>query len=186
MPSGTVSNLWRLYLFIILFNLCKVEKIKYISLERPVVLNYNKKYVTFFNASARRYSRGDPKYYISGHGESRVPLDNRILLDIHFYKSSGNTYKRTFFELHYKLCDLINKDTFLGSSIKRGSFKGTCPFPSGSYHVENITIPIESVPASLPLKKGRICVNVSYVTGDNMGSGYIDLEIKEKQVQGIK
>ncbi|XP_014361423.2 uncharacterized protein LOC106713211 [Papilio machaon] len=107
-------------------------------------------------------------------------------LDIHFYKASGNTYKRTFFELHYRLCDLLNKDTFLGSSMKRGSFKGNCPFPSGKYHVENITIPIENVPASLPLKKGRICVNITYVTGDKMGSGYIDIEIKEKHVKGVK
>lgn len=54
----------------------------------------------------------------------------RCKVDIVFYKSSGNTYKRTFFELHYKLCDLLNKDTFLGSSIKKGTFKGPCPFPA--------------------------------------------------------
>ncbi|XP_013140762.1 PREDICTED: uncharacterized protein LOC106105082 [Papilio polytes] len=162
------------------------KKIKYISLERPVVLYYNKKFVSFFNTTARRYSRDDPKYYISGHGDCMVPLDNRILVDIVFYKSSGNTYKRTFFELHYKLCDLLNKDTFLGSSIKKGTFKGPCPFPAGTYHVENVTIPIENVPVSLPLKKGRICVNTTYVTGESMGSGYIDIEIKEKHVQGRK
>ncbi|CAH2043172.1 unnamed protein product, partial [Iphiclides podalirius] len=128
-----------------------------------------------------RYNRGDPNYYVSGYGISLLPLDDNITVNIHFCEFSSHTYKRTFFELHLKLCDLLNRDKFLGTLMKRGNMNN-CPLPAGTYNVVNSTLSMENVPKIFPFKKGRFLMNSTYRTGEVLSKGYIDLEVKEKLV----
>ncbi|XP_059057814.1 uncharacterized protein LOC131851341 [Achroia grisella] len=158
------------------------KRIQYFSTERPGIIFFDSEYVRYVNITSQRYSRKDPFYYVNIHLDTIVPIGNNFMLHFYFYEFLTNQYKRGFIEMHKPFCDLIHKDTFFGAAMKK-YFPPSCPVPKGSYHMYNMTIPIEQVPKGFPFTKGRIYCNVTE-NGTNkiVLSGYIDMELKYARI----
>ncbi|KAI5645296.1 hypothetical protein NE865_02844 [Phthorimaea operculella] len=124
---------------------------RYISIEYPQITHLNPKIISYANSSVRRYSRKDPVYYYELHANVLVPLDNKFSYQFYFYKEwMPNVYKPTFLEMHYKHCDLLEKDKLFGRTMRQGKLSGPCPHPPGEYHLYNMSVPSAELPESFP------------------------------------
>uniref|UniRef100_A0A2H1V8P0 SFRICE_024418 n=1 Tax=Spodoptera frugiperda TaxID=7108 RepID=A0A2H1V8P0_SPOFR len=80
-------------------------------------------------------------------------------VDIVINQYLHNEYRPSFITHHYKFCDLVNKDQFIGGAIRNAGV--VCPLPAGYHAVMNITAPTEHFPNVFPFQKGRLDFVVS-------------------------
>ncbi|KOB62468.1 Protein PvdO, partial [Operophtera brumata] len=64
-----------------------------------------------------------------------------------FYEYLHNEYRRSFVEMHFKMCDFLQKEAYVG-----GMFKNI----GGEYHLMNMTVPTENFPYVFPFEKARM------------------------------
>ncbi|PZC79086.1 hypothetical protein B5X24_HaOG216901 [Helicoverpa armigera] len=140
-----------LSVFFIYFTLSPHYCLKVIP-ERVQIDFYNKTFVEetpVFNV--RRYSRKG-SYVVNLEFVSKLVIDNTQTVDVLFYEYLHNEYRRSFPELHMKLCDLINKDIYFGHIMRDAGFK-TCPILPGKYAIHNISFH-HDFPYVWPFDKG--------------------------------
>ncbi|XP_037292911.1 uncharacterized protein LOC115454160 [Manduca sexta] len=164
--------------------LCIGEKIRFISTERPTVTYCDHEFIAYYNLTSRRYGRADPFYYVDINFEAKQSFGNNFTVHFYFFESWSTTYRRTMIEMHMKFCDFIEKDLFFGAAARQGRLRGSCPYPAGAYHLSNMSVPIDQIPQSFPIKRGRIYSNLSVtLTGRIILSGYIDMEVKTVRIK---
>ncbi|KAF9793551.1 hypothetical protein SFRURICE_005995, partial [Spodoptera frugiperda] len=106
---------------------CNLLQITYISVEHPKVDYMNTKYLVYANLTAERFSRSNPVYYVGLHFHHLIPWGSNIYIDVYFYELLSNQYKRSFVEMHFDWCYLVEKDLFFGAAVRAGGWKGGCP-----------------------------------------------------------
>ncbi|XP_059057808.1 uncharacterized protein LOC131851335 [Achroia grisella] len=107
-------------------------RIQYFSTEHPRILYYDRNIVEYANLTSRRLSRKDPFYYVDFKTCLLTALGNNITVHFYFFEFLTNVYKRGFIEMHFPLCDFINKDSFFGAALGgqvNSSVLSQCPFP---------------------------------------------------------
>ncbi|XP_052750406.1 uncharacterized protein LOC116413485 [Galleria mellonella] len=160
------------------------DKIRYISTERPHVMYYNRKFLSYVNITSRRFSRKNPFYYVDLHFNILRSIDNNFTMNFYFAQDVGNGHFRVILDMHEKWCQFITMDNIFGVAMKQGKLLKPCPHPPGDYHLYNMSIPVENIPRSLPYLKGRIYSNITHTSlKEPICSGYIDMEIKDYKKQ---
>ncbi|XP_073962948.1 uncharacterized protein [Choristoneura fumiferana] len=158
-------------------------KIYYVDVEALNLTYWNPKYYRDCNATAKRFGRNDPIHYIHIHGETLVPLGNNVLVDVFVHEFLSNEYRRSFVEMHYKLCDLLLRDNVFGQYINKDLPK-TCPIPKGVYHLTNMSIPDLPLLKTFPFQKGRVFAHTTIKreagTRERLLDGYVDVVIKQR------
>ncbi|KAH9634815.1 hypothetical protein HF086_012229, partial [Spodoptera exigua] len=141
---GRIRNMLRsfptLLLILIIDNV--IEGMEVIP-ERANATFVNPKYTSNVTINIRRYSRRS-RYYINLMGNTKQVWNNNITVDIKVNQYLHNEYRPSFITHHYKFCDLINKDEFIGGAIRNAGV--VCPLPAGYHGVMNITAPTEHFP----------------------------------------
>ncbi|KPJ00170.1 hypothetical protein RR46_02957 [Papilio xuthus] len=79
-----------------------------------------------------------------------------------FFEYRWNKYYRSVVEFHYKFCDFIEKDVYVGTVIGANGLK--CPIKPGKHTVMNVTAHFDDFPSPLPFEKAR--VNFIFNTSD--------------------
>ncbi|KAI8432093.1 hypothetical protein MSG28_004598 [Choristoneura fumiferana] len=149
--------------------------------ERTLVSYVNEKYAYNGSANIRRYDRKSPYYYNIQAG-IRHTWGNNITVHMLFFEYQHNQYRRSFVELHLKLCDMLQRDPYFGKifSMVLAKYKIACPVPAGMYVFRNITLPSEGIPNILPFEKGKVEVNISQLpTQDLITTIYVWFHIKQ-------
>ncbi|KAJ8725389.1 hypothetical protein PYW08_003572 [Mythimna loreyi] len=127
--------------------------------ERANVVYMNPKYVyTNATVNVRRYGRKS-RYYINVEGVTKHTWTNNMTFTLVVTQLLHNEYRPSFVELKYKLCDLINKEPFVGECLKHVGV--VCPLPAGYHNIMNITANTENFPSVFPFEHGRIEVLLS-------------------------
>ncbi|XP_050549917.1 uncharacterized protein LOC126910710 [Spodoptera frugiperda] len=166
---------------------CVSEKITYISVEHPKVDYMNTKYLVYANLTAERFSRSNPVYYVGLHFHHLIPWGSNIYIDVYFYELLSNQYKRSFVEMHFDWCYLVEKDLFFGAAVRAGGWKGGCPHGPGKVNLYNMTINPAYIPRGFPFTKGRIYANFSLTkTKERVAEGHIDMRIATVEAKSIK
>ncbi|CAH0669159.1 unnamed protein product [Spodoptera exigua] len=148
--------------------------------ERTDIVFYNKTYVEdtpTFNVR-RNARKGD--YVVNLKFETKVKFGNEVLVDIVFYQFLNNEFKRSFPEMHYKLCDLINEDPYIGDSIREAGLK-SCPIVPGKYALMNIGFN-RIIPSVWPFEKGMVEFTISLTDPKAIiGKGQLVTTFKEER-----
>lgn len=145
--------------------------------ERANVTFANPRY-TNLTINIRRYSRRS-RYYINLMGTTSHVWNNNVTVDIVINQYLHNEYRPSFITHHYKFCDLVNKDQFIGGAIKNAGV--VCPLPAGYHAVMNITAPTEHFPNVFPFQKGRLDFVVSLTnTYEAILKLYVEVTFKQK------
>ncbi|KAJ0174851.1 hypothetical protein K1T71_009959 [Dendrolimus kikuchii] len=153
--------------------------ITYLSTEHPTVTYVDNKIASNVSFTATRYARKNPVYYLGLSFNLLVPVGNNISMDFYFYEFLSNVYKRSFVEMHYKLCDLITKDIFFGAALRQNpKFAKGCPLLPNNYNMVNMSIPPTSIPSSFPFRNRRIALNITRFKR-LIAAEHIDMEIKK-------
>ncbi|CAH0702058.1 unnamed protein product [Spodoptera exigua] len=146
--------------------------------ERANATFVNPKYTSNVTINIRRYSRRS-RYYINLMGNTKQVWNNNITVDIKVNQYLHNEYRPSFITHHYKFCDLINKDEFIGGAIRNAGV--VCPLPAGYHGVMNITAPTEHFPNVFPFEKGRLDFVVSLTsTQEPILKLYVEVRFKQK------
>ncbi|XP_037293223.1 uncharacterized protein LOC119188970 [Manduca sexta] len=118
------------------------------------------------------------------HFFSTYSFDDNVSVHFSFYKFVNNRYTRGFVELHYTLCDIVDRNRIFGHVFKQGKLSGSCPYTAGDYHFYNLTLPIKRIPKSFPYTKARLHINTTATANKELIFHlYVDLEIKEADVK---
>ncbi|KOB67929.1 Uncharacterized protein OBRU01_19353, partial [Operophtera brumata] len=56
---------------------------------------------------------------------------SKIYVHLIFYEYLHNEYRRSFVEMHFKFCDLLQKEAYVGGMLKKIGV--TCPFFSAFF-----------------------------------------------------
>ncbi|KOB68211.1 Uncharacterized protein OBRU01_18652 [Operophtera brumata] len=80
-----------------------------------------------------------------------------------FYEYLHNEYRRSFVEMHFNVCDLLQKEAYIGGMFKKIGV--TCPI-FGEYRLMNMTIPTENFPYVVPFEKTRVDIIVNATAPD--------------------
>ncbi|XP_047021950.1 uncharacterized protein LOC124631545 [Helicoverpa zea] len=155
-----MKNIFFLNFSLILIYFYDVECMTVIP-ERANIIYTNPKYLENTTITVRRYSRKSP-YYINLVGFTKHEWNNNITVDVVLKQFLHNEYRRSFIEMHYKLCDFINKEPFVGGAAKNAGLR--CPMPAGHQAMVNMTAPTENFPNVFPFERGSVDIDVS-VTG---------------------
>ncbi|XP_073945794.1 uncharacterized protein [Choristoneura fumiferana] len=150
--------------------------------ERASVIYYNKSYLYNASASVRRYSRRST-YYLNMEGVTKHTWGNNVTVHLIFYEYLHNEYKRSFVEMHFKGCDMIKNDPYVGGAIAAITARIglPCPAPAGFYKLMNITIPAEDFPNVWPFEKCKVEVILEQTpTTDIIAKGAIYATFKQK------
>ncbi|XP_022820262.1 uncharacterized protein LOC111352133 [Spodoptera litura] len=167
----------------VLFVLCLILGIQVIKSlevipERANVTFSNPEYASNVTINIRRYNRKSA-YYINLMGTNMQTWTNNITADVEISQYLHNEYRPSFVGFHYKLCDLVNKEPFIGGAIKNAGL--VCPLPAGYHAVMNITAPTEHFPNVFPFEKGRIEFTVSLTsTSEPVLKLFIEARFKQK------
>ncbi|CAB3246992.1 unnamed protein product [Arctia plantaginis] len=120
----------------------------------PTVGKYDSNYVDNIVLKTRRNGRNSD-YALSVEFTSKHGMgNNNVSIHLIFYEYLHNEYRPSFVEMHYKICDLILKDTIFGPVIRRSGMT-VCPLPAGRYHMMNLTFN-EEFPSIWPFEKGKL------------------------------
>ncbi|XP_050561589.1 uncharacterized protein LOC126912622 [Spodoptera frugiperda] len=122
--------------------------------ERTDIVYYNKTYIEDTPTFNVRRSARKGDYVVNLKFETKVTFGNEVLVDIVFYQFLNNEFKRSFPEMHSKLCDLINDDPYIGDSVREAGLK-TCPIVPGKYALMNIGFN-RMIPSVWPFEKGMV------------------------------
>ncbi|XP_028166126.1 uncharacterized protein LOC114356930 [Ostrinia furnacalis] len=105
----------------------------------------------------------------------------QINLVLHEYLH--NEYRRSFVEFHFKLCDMINSDPYVGAMVANVGI--TCPVPPKLQHLVNMTVPSTvNFKFKWPFKKCMAQVEFALTsTGESMAMGNFYLTFADKKFQ---
>ncbi|XP_022820238.1 uncharacterized protein LOC111352115 [Spodoptera litura] len=120
--------------------------------ERANVTFSNPEYASNVRIYVRRFRRNSANY-INFMGTNKQTWTNNITIDFTISQYLNYEYRPTYVG-HYKFCDLVNREPFIGGAIKNSGL--VCPLPAGYHAVRNITAPTENFPNVFPFEKGRI------------------------------
>ncbi|CAH0718735.1 unnamed protein product, partial [Brenthis ino] len=134
--------------------LCGVQVIP----ERVKVVYMNEKYLYNYTFVIKRYSRRGP-YCLNAEATLKHEWNNNVTINLIFNEFLHNEYRRSFIELHYKYCDLLKNEKYLGASIAAYGIK--CPMAAGTYRFMNFTTPMEKFPNVFPYEYARVDIEVT-------------------------
>ncbi|XP_045542762.1 uncharacterized protein LOC106716951 [Papilio machaon] len=121
--------------------------------ERARVIYFNPKYVENAWGNVTRYERhGD--YYVNAEFITKCAFGNNATLTIKFYEFRWNAYKLSLVHFHYKVCDFLERDPYIGAVVAP-MFGSECPLPPGKYTLMNVTTHMDNFPNVFPFEKGR-------------------------------
>ncbi|KAL4719755.1 hypothetical protein ACJJTC_013315 [Scirpophaga incertulas] len=92
--------------------------------ERANITYLSPKYVKDAQLYITRFGRRSP-YYLNIKGTTIRPWNNNVTLNFLFYEYLHNEYKRSFVEVHFKFCDMMNSDPYIGGMLLKHGIK--CP-----------------------------------------------------------
>ncbi|KAH9635949.1 hypothetical protein HF086_015523 [Spodoptera exigua] len=119
--------------------------------------------------------------------EVKIKVISWQVIDVYFYELLSNQYKRSFVEMHFDWCYLVEKDLFFGAAVRAGGYKGGCPHPPGKVNLYNMTINPAYIPRGFPFTRGRIYANFSTTkTKERVAEGHIDMRIATVEAKSIK
>ncbi|KAF9424213.1 hypothetical protein HW555_000606 [Spodoptera exigua] len=146
--------------------------------ERSSVTYVNDVYFSDVALTVRRNGkRGD--YIANLDLNAKYAVGNNVTIDVIFYEFLHNEYRRSFVELHYRACDLILKDAYLGLIIRKAGLV-TCPIPVGKLSLKNVTFDID-LPSVWPFEKGKGEMIVTHTAKkEMMVRGEIVLTFKQR------
>ncbi|CAK1582182.1 unnamed protein product [Parnassius mnemosyne] len=121
--------------------------------ERVEVTYVDTNYYEYVFANVTRYGRRSD-YYLNIEFKSIYAADNNVTVHILYYEFRRNQYRRSFIEGHYKLCDFLIDDPYIGVFVSAVGFE--CPVKAAIYIMPNVTIPMGDFPNVFPFEKGRI------------------------------
>ncbi|KAJ8712086.1 hypothetical protein PYW07_004928 [Mythimna separata] len=157
------------------------------SVEHPKVTYYNPKFLAYANLTSVRYGRANPVYYVGLNFETVVPFDTSIYVDVYFYELLTNQYKRSFIEMHFNVCYMVEKDVFFGAAMRAAGLDEPCPLPPGAYNLQNMTINPAVIPRGFPFTRGRIYANFTHTkTKERVADGFIDMKLATINVKNSK
>ncbi|XP_069361958.1 uncharacterized protein [Maniola hyperantus] len=166
---------------------CYSERVIYFSLERPQVTWFDKDYYYNISFKSKRLSRKDPVHYVTLNYTSMKVMDNNFTVSLYVYQLLSNKYKRSFVDIHLKLCDMFEFDEIIGDGLRTGYYRIPvkervmaelkCPLPPGFYSYLNMKFGVSGLVATFPFEQGRVYVNVTD-RGRVNGHGSIDFHLK--------
>ncbi|XP_026741904.1 uncharacterized protein LOC113503959, partial [Trichoplusia ni] len=163
---------------IIIAILIHYSQIQYLSVEHPKVTYYNPKYLRYANLTTIRYGRSNPIYYVGLNLDLVVPFDSSIYIDVYFYELLTGQYKRSFIEMHFNWCHLVEKDMFFGAAMRTAGLTKPCPHGPGPINLQNMTVNPNAIPSGFPFTRGRIIANFTHPkTKTRVGDGFIDMKL---------
>ncbi|XP_063538648.1 uncharacterized protein LOC134747900 [Cydia strobilella] len=138
--------------------------------ERARILYFNEKYVEGLKVVVKRYSRRS-NYYVNIEANIKYECNNNVTVHLIFYEFLHNEYKRSFVELHFRLCDLVNKDPYLGKALANAGLT-SCPVPKGKIAIHNITIPTNDFPNVWPFERCKVDIRFEVTTTNELIANY--------------
>ncbi|XP_023943404.2 uncharacterized protein LOC112049657 [Bicyclus anynana] len=160
----------------------------YFSVERPIIQMIDRSYLPAAAFKSKLLSRRDPVHYVTVNFTIVNPLNNSYLISFYFYQLLSNVYKRSFVELHFKICDLLEKDEILGDALRQGYLNVPraerllptlkCPLPPGSYSLLNMRFRLSALVETFPFQEGRVMFNVSEPRGKLICCATVDFQLK--------
>ncbi|XP_050550037.1 uncharacterized protein LOC118267729 isoform X2 [Spodoptera frugiperda] len=146
--------------------------------ERGSITYVDDKY--FYNASLsvrRNGKRGE--YIVNVDLFGKHTIGNNVTIDIIFYEYLHNEFRRSFVEMHFKTCDMIQKDPFVGLIIRKSGLV-TCPIPAGKISLKSMSLDVE-LPSVWPFEKGKgEMIATDNANGKMMIRGELVLTFKQK------
>ncbi|XP_059047367.1 uncharacterized protein LOC131842817 [Achroia grisella] len=116
-------------------------------------------------------------YAINLYGDIKHTWANNVTYDVTVFEFQNNKYKPSFMEFHYRFCDMVNDDPYVGKLIANAGVK--CPLEAGKYYFSNITIPNDDIPYPLPFQRAKGVGTVVYnPTGAVIANGTLYLRFK--------
>ncbi|XP_028166125.1 uncharacterized protein LOC114356929 [Ostrinia furnacalis] len=109
-----------------------------VIVERPHLEYVNEKYLENVSIYCSRFGRNSP-YYVNIIGRNTYTWTNNVTVNLIFYEYLHNEYRRSFVEFHFKLCDMVNSDPYVGAMIANAGI--TCPVPPVMHYLVNMSIP---------------------------------------------
>ncbi|KAI8435535.1 hypothetical protein MSG28_003831 [Choristoneura fumiferana] len=82
------------------------------------------KYAADLKFYVNRYGRKS-KYYIQLEGTLKHVWVNNVTAHLIFFEYLHNEYKRSFVEMHFKFCDMLKTDPYVGQAVAATGV--TCP-----------------------------------------------------------
>ncbi|XP_039760367.1 uncharacterized protein LOC120633995 [Pararge aegeria] len=159
----------------------------FFSMERPQVLFFDKEYYSSVIFKSKLINRRDPIHYVTVNYTSKKVMNNDFEVSLYFYQLLSNVYKRSFVEIHYKLCDVLLKDPIVGEAFREGYYRVPekermlsvlkCPFPPGLYSYIDMRISLAALVDTFPFQEGRVYCNVTN-KGRPTGRASLDFHIK--------
>ncbi|XP_047023714.1 uncharacterized protein LOC124632793 [Helicoverpa zea] len=145
--------------------------------ERAEIVFYNSSIIednpTF---NVRRYSRKG-EYVINLVFVSTAVMDNAVSVDIIFYEYLHNEYRRSFPEMHFKLCDLINSDPYVGKTMRDAGLS-SCPILPGKHAITNMTFN-HIIPSVWPFERGMTEFIIKHTNTSRVAVGKLFLKFKQ-------
>ncbi|XP_045785519.1 uncharacterized protein LOC123881036 [Maniola jurtina] len=139
--------------------------------ERVKVVYMNEKYFYNYTWAVKRYSRNSG-YFINIEATIKKEWNNNVTFNLIFNEFLHNEYRRSFVELHYKFCDLLKYEKFIGHRVLEYGIK--CPLVADTYRFINLTIPLEEFPSVFPYERARIDIEYSITnTSESMSKVYL-------------
>ncbi|CAH0718736.1 unnamed protein product, partial [Brenthis ino] len=115
----------------------------------------NEKYLYNYSYFIKRYSRRSPHYIIM-ETALKHEWNNNVTVNIICNEFLHNEYRRSFIELHYKYCDMLKFEKYVGARFADFGFK--CPLVAEKRYFMNFTPPINEFPNVFPYENARIDV----------------------------
>ncbi|XP_013182079.1 PREDICTED: uncharacterized protein LOC106128308 isoform X2 [Papilio xuthus] len=108
----------------------------------------------------------------------------KIMVTMKFFEYRWNKYYRSVVEFHYKFCDFIEKDVYVGTVIGANGLK--CPVKPGKHTVMNVTAHFDDFPSPLPFEKARVNFIFNTSNGDLVAEGAVYFSVKNNDVKNKK
>ncbi|XP_061383545.1 uncharacterized protein LOC133320169 [Danaus plexippus] len=130
---------------------CRLEIIP----ERVTVNYINEKHFYNYSIKVQRASRSS-SYFLNIEMTTKQQWNNNVSIHLIFNEFLHNEYRRSVIEMHFKYCDSLKDDKFIGAVFQKLGFK--CPIPAGTKRIKNVNLSLEDFPNVFPIQKSRIDV----------------------------
>ncbi|KAL0818676.1 hypothetical protein ABMA28_008027 [Loxostege sticticalis] len=139
----------------------------------------NEKYIENATVYIIRYGRNSP-YYFNIIGKNKHTWDNNVTVNLVFFEYLHNEYRRSFVELHFRLCDMLNSDPYVGAMVAKAGI--TCPVYPKMQHMVNMSIPAANFKYTFPFKKCMAQLDFTLTaSGESMGKANFYLTFSDKK-----
>ncbi|KAL0818675.1 hypothetical protein ABMA28_008026 [Loxostege sticticalis] len=150
--------------------------------ERATLEYANEKYVENVSVFITRYGRRSP-YYMNILGRNKHTWTNNVTINVVFFEYLHNEYRRSFVELHFRLCDMLNSDPYVGAMVAKAGI--TCPAYSKMQYLVNMTVPTADFKYLVPFKKAMAELEFTITkTGESIAKArfYVTFVDKKKLI----